>query len=115
MTQWVRYEYKGETGFGTVADGTIAVHKGDLFSNPQPTGATLKLAEVKIRTPCDPSKMICLWNNFHELAAKNDFKTPKDPLYFLKAPNAYHPPGEPIRRPPTYDGRILYEGELTPF
>src|SRR4029079_7904053 len=37
---------------------------------------------------------------------------PKDPLYFLKAPNAYHPAGKPIVRPPTYDGRILYEGEL---
>ena len=32
--------------------------------------------------------MICLWNNFHQLAAKNGFSRPEEPLYFLKAPNA---------------------------
>ena len=56
--------------------------------------------------------MICLWNNFHQLAAKNDFKVPDEPLYFLKAPNAYHSHGAPIRRPKSYDGKIIYEGEL---
>ena len=112
MTQWIRFEHKGETGFGTLQDDQITVHSGSLFASPKPTATTLKLADVVVSTPCAPSKMVCLWNNFHQLAAKNDFKTPKDPLYFLKAPNAYHPHGAPIRRPPTYDGRILYEGEL---
>ena len=112
MAQWIRFEHQGKAGFGTLQGETIDVHTGDLFSAAAPSGTTLKLADVTISTPCDPSKMVCLWNNFHQLAAKNDFKTPKDPLYFLKAPNAYHPHGAPIRRPPTYDGRILYEGEL---
>src|SRR5262249_18034100 len=97
---------------GTLQDGTIAVHSGDMFSGAKPTGETVKLADVRLRTPCDPSKMICLWNNFHQLAAKNNFLVPDEPLYFLKAPNAYHPAGEPIRRPKSYDGRIVYEGEL---
>jgi ketopantoate reductase/2-keto-4-pentenoate hydratase/2-oxohepta-3-ene-1,7-dioic acid hydratase in catechol pathway len=112
MTRWIRFEQDGKLGFGTLQDGTIAAHAGDMFAGATPTGETVKLADVKVRTPCDPSKMICLWNNFHQLAAKNDFQRPAEPLYFLKAPNAYHPEGEPIRRPPTYDGRILYEGEL---
>ena len=56
--------------------------------------------------------MVCLWNNFHQLAAKNNFVRPEEPLYFLKAPNSYHPHGEPIRRPETYAGKIIYEGEL---
>ena len=60
----------------------------------------------------EPSKMICLWNNFHQLAAKNDFKQPKEPLWFLKAPNAYWPANQPIERPATYAGKIIYEGEL---
>ena len=112
MAQWIRFERNGRLGFGTVQDGVVAVHEGDMFAGASPTGETIKLADVKVHTPCDPSKMICLWNNFHQLAAKNDFQKPSEPLYFLKAPNAYHPDGEPIRRPPTYEGRIVYEGEL---
>lgn len=112
MAQWIRFESKGRVGFGTLQDGTIAVHSGDMFAGSKPTGDKVKLADVRVLTPCDPSKMVCLWNNFHQLAAKNNFLVPDEPLYFLKAPNAYHPHGEPIRRPKTYDGKIIYEGEL---
>ena len=71
----------------------------------KPSGQTVKLSEVQVLTPCEPSKMICLWNNFHQLAAKNDFTQPKEPLWFLKAPNAYWPGGKPIQRPSTYAGK----------
>jgi ketopantoate reductase/2-keto-4-pentenoate hydratase/2-oxohepta-3-ene-1,7-dioic acid hydratase in catechol pathway len=83
-----------------------------MFAGAKPTGETVQLADVRVLTPCEPSKMICLWNNFHQLAAKNDFPVPEEPLYFLKAPNAYHPYGAPILRPKSYIGRIIYEGEL---
>jgi 2-dehydropantoate 2-reductase len=112
MAQWIRFERGGKTGFGTLEGGTIAVHDGDLFGANRATGEKVALAEVKVLTPCTPSKMICLWNNFHQLAAKNNFLVPDEPLYFLKAPNAYHPHGVPIERPKTYSGRIIYEGEL---
>jgi 2-dehydropantoate 2-reductase len=112
MTQWVRFERGGKTQFGTLEGDTIKIHEGDMFASPKATGESAKLSEVKLTTPCEPSKMVCLWNNFHELAAKNDFQHPTEPLYFIKAPNAYHPHGEPIRRPSSYDGKIVYEGEL---
>jgi ketopantoate reductase/2-keto-4-pentenoate hydratase/2-oxohepta-3-ene-1,7-dioic acid hydratase in catechol pathway len=112
MTKWIRFESHGKSGFGTLEGDSIAVHSGEMFGTAKPTGETLRLADVKVRTPCDPSKMICLWNNFHQLAAKNDFKEPKEPLWFLKAPNAYHPANKPIERPATYTGKIVYEGEL---
>lgn len=112
MTQWVRFERGGKKQFGTLEGGTIKVHEGDIFAGAKATGESAKLSDVKLTTPCEPSKMVCLWNNFHELAAKNDFQHPTEPLYFIKAPNAYHPHGEPIRRPSTYDGKIVYEGEL---
>src|SRR3546814_1547578 len=63
-------------------------------------------------TPCDPSKMICLWNNFHALAAKLEVAEPPEPLYFLKAPSAFCAAGTTIRRPKSYDGPVVYEGEL---
>jgi len=112
MTQWIRFERNGRTQFGTLEGGTITVHAGDMFAGAKPTDETVQLSDVRVVTPCDPSKMVCLWNNFHQLAAKNDFPVPEEPLYFLKAPNAYHPHGAPIERPKSYSGRIVYEGEL---
>ena len=112
MTQWVRFERGGKTQFGTLEGDTIKVHEGDMFANPKATGESVKLADVRLSTPCEPSKMVCLWNNFHELAAKNDFQHPTEPLYFIKTPNSYHPHGEPIRRPSCYDGKSVDEGEL---
>ena len=112
MTQWVRFERAGRTEFGSLADANISVHSGDMFAGARPTGETVKLGDVRLLAPCVPSKMVCLWNNFHQLAAKNNFLVPDEPLYFLKAPNAYADPGTPIERPKSYSGRMVYEGEL---
>jgi ketopantoate reductase/2-keto-4-pentenoate hydratase/2-oxohepta-3-ene-1,7-dioic acid hydratase in catechol pathway len=56
--------------------------------------------------------MICLWNNFAANAKKQSLSKPPEPLWFLKAANAFLAHGEPIKRPPAYNGKIVYEGEL---
>jgi 2-keto-4-pentenoate hydratase/2-oxohepta-3-ene-1,7-dioic acid hydratase in catechol pathway len=56
--------------------------------------------------------MICLWNNFHELATKLGSPAPDEPLYLLKAPSAFVAHGDTIYRPKSYDGKVVYEGEL---
>ena len=112
MAKWIRFEQAGKPGIGTLEGDVIAVHTGDIFEGAKPSGQTVKLSDVQLLTPCHPSKMICLWNNFHQLAAKNDFTQPKEPLWFLKAPNSYWPANRPIERPATYAGKIIYEGEL---
>ena len=45
---WVRYEGASGTGFGTLADGRIAVHRGDMFSNPEATGESVALEAVRL-------------------------------------------------------------------
>ena len=61
---------KAERGFGTLSDGDITVHQGDMFAAPEPTARRLALADVRTLTPTRPSKMIALWNNFRALGAK---------------------------------------------
>ncbi len=112
MAHWIRYEKGGQTGFGTLDGDTISVHSGDMFAGAKPTGEKVKLADVTVLTPCDASKMVCLWNNFGQLADKFKFQKPVDPLYFLRSPGSYHPHNQPLKRPPTYKGKIFYEGEL---
>ena len=112
MAQWLRFEQDGQTKFGTLQGGTISIHSGDMFSNPADTGETAELADVRILMPCIPSKMVCLWNNFRALTAKMDGEIPEEPLFFLKAPSSYLGPNETIRRPKSYDGPVVYEGEI---
>ena len=112
MPQWIRYRHKGEIGFGTLAAGSITVYRGDLFDAPSPTGETLPGDAVELLTPCVPSKMVALWNNFHALAAKLELEPPDEPLYFLKANSSFLASGETIHRPSSYAGRVVYEGEL---
>jgi len=112
MARWIRFSRDGAEEFGTLEDGSIAVHSGDMFAGARATGETVALADVEVLTPCRPSKMICLWNNFHELSERLGTARPADPLYFLKAPNAFLADGQVIHRPKGYVGNVIYEGEL---
>ena len=112
MARWIRFEHEGERGFGTLVDDAITVHEGDMLAQPVASSRTLPLAAVRVLTPTEPNKMIALWNNFHALAEKLNMPEPEDPLYFLKADNSFLATGETIRRPHSYSGKVVYEGEL---
>ena len=111
VQHWLRFIHAGETGFGTLENDKVAVFEGDFFAGARPTGQSLKRADVKLLMPTVPSKIIALWNNFKALGDKLQLASPPEPLYFLKAPNAWLNPGEVIRRP-LQDGKIVFEGEL---
>lgn len=112
MTKWVRFRHQGTIGFGSLDSGRIAVHTGDLFDAPKASGQTLTLDDVELLAPVVPSKIIALWNNFHALAAKLNMPEPPEPLYLLKAPTSVTSPGSVVTRPKSYDGKVVYEGEL---
>jgi 2-keto-4-pentenoate hydratase/2-oxohepta-3-ene-1,7-dioic acid hydratase in catechol pathway len=112
MAHWVGYTYREQAGFGLLAGDGIHIHTGDLFTHPQPTGEVLALADVTIGLPCSPSKFIGLWNNYHAQAAKQNLSIPAEPLYFIKAASSYLAHGQAITPPASYDGRVVYEGEL---
>ena len=112
VTHWLRFTYRGETGFGVLTPAGIAVHRGDMFGANEPTGQVLARADVELLAPSTPSKIIALWNNFHALAAKLNVPEPPEPLYLLKAPTSVAAPDTVIRRPAAYAGKTAYEGEL---
>jgi 2-keto-4-pentenoate hydratase/2-oxohepta-3-ene-1,7-dioic acid hydratase in catechol pathway len=112
MTHWIRYAEGGVPGFGRLDGTQIEVHSGDLFASPQPTGRTLALDAVVVLLPTTAGKMIALWNNFHALAAKLGNPVPAEPLYFIKGSSSYLATGQAIRRPASYAGKVVFEGEL---
>ncbi len=112
MTRWIRFEHAGEIGFGTLDVDTIAVYDGDMFDGPTATGVVLPLDQVTTATPTDAGKMLALWNNSREMAAKLNQSIPPEPLYFIKANSSYLGTGHTIRKPRSYDGKVVFEGEL---
>lgn len=112
MALWMRFETDGTEQIGTLEGDTVTVWTGDFFANPQGTGRTIPLAAVRVRAPCKPGKLIGLWNNFHERAAKEGLQRPAHPPYFIKGANCYAHPGDVIRRPAGYSGMIVFEAEL---
>lgn len=112
MVQWVRFEDSGEERFGSLSGAEIAVHAGSMFDAPQPTSTKRSLDTVRLLPPCQPSKIIALWNNFRQLAAKLSVPEPEEPLYLLKATSCVAASGAVVRRPPSYSDRVTFEGEL---
>jgi len=109
---WARGQVEGRTVFGAVTDDILHVHEGDMFLGATPTGEAVPTATMTWLTPCQPSKMLALWNNFHQAAEKNGWAVPAEPLYFAKSPSSFSAHLSPIRAPKAYDGRVVYEGEL---
>ena len=112
MAQWLSYSHAGRTGFGMLQGDQIDVHEGNLFASPRSSGVQLALADVQLGLPCVPGKFIGLWNNYHAQALKQGLNLPVEPLYFLKASSSFCAHEQPFGVPASYDGRVVYEGEL---
>jgi 2-keto-4-pentenoate hydratase/2-oxohepta-3-ene-1,7-dioic acid hydratase in catechol pathway len=98
--------------FGAVVDDALHVYRGDMFAEARPTGEILPLTQTQWLTPCQPTKMLGLWNNYRQAAEKNGWNIPSEPLYFAKTANSFNAHLRPIPVPTSYDGRVVYEGEL---
>ncbi|MEE8364414.1 MAG: fumarylacetoacetate hydrolase family protein [Gammaproteobacteria bacterium] len=110
--KWVRYEHARKQGFGILENDTILCHEGDMYQNPRGTGEKLMIKEVRLLAPCQPTKIVAMWNNFHQLAEAQNLELPEFPFYFIKPESCVSGPGAEIVHPNGYDGRLIYEGEL---
>lgn len=115
MQQWFRFEMDGAVRVGVRqgTEGPIQIHEGNSILKPGAAlGKSADPDQLSLLTPIEPSKFLALWNNFHEMAAKLGNPVPPEPLYFVKAANSFNRPGGAIRKPVSYDGKVVYEGEL---
>lgn len=119
MSRWIRYRYQATSCFGLIDDDAIVPYSGDMFAQPvvDKTQAAIKLVDMEARNiqllpPSTPTKMLALWNNYRALADDKELQYPQSPLYLLKPASSYLTGGQAIRHPPSYRGRVYYEGEL---
>jgi 2-keto-4-pentenoate hydratase/2-oxohepta-3-ene-1,7-dioic acid hydratase in catechol pathway len=115
MTRWARIQHEGQPWLAAVEGDTLHLHTGLPWAAPQATGQTLPLADLPAGAwlpPCQPGKIVALWNNFRAAAERNGWAVPAEPLYFLKAPDCAAAHEQPIPAAPAETGRVAYEGEL---
>ena len=112
MANWIKFEHNNSQLFGVVNDNQITVYEGDMFNSPIETDCKINIGDVIVKNPCQPSKMIALWNNYQSLANEKGLSKPNNPLYLNKAISCIIDQGENIIRPKTYNESIFFEGEL---
>ena len=90
----------GSVRIGELADGQI-----------EAAGRMYDLEAVDVRSPSDPSKIVCVGRNYAEHADERDADVPDRPLLFLKPPNAVAGHGDEIPLPAGKE-RVDHEAEL---
>ena len=114
MEKWARFVHEDNLKIGKLSNDnkSVVVYEGSMFNSPSETGEILALDDVLIKTPCSPSKMIALWNNYKALADEKGLSYPDKPLYIFKSPTSFAGPNDHIDHPINYNGDVFYEGEL---
>lgn len=112
IAHWCRVEVDGQPRLGRLENGRIALHAGDLFGVPTPTGESIEIAQARWLAPVVPRQFLGLWNNFHARQQAEKTQVPDHPLYFVKLAGSLAAHGQSFSRPPGFSGRVKFEAEL---
>ncbi len=109
VKRYVRFEQQGKTRFGRLEGDEIREISGDLFGAHLETGQSVNLADVKLRYPVDPPKVLAVGLNYKSHIGDNP--VPTNPEIFYKPASALQDPGGPIVIPPGSKD-LHYEAEF---
>jgi 2-keto-4-pentenoate hydratase/2-oxohepta-3-ene-1,7-dioic acid hydratase in catechol pathway len=108
----IRYQLKTDSPrYGWVLDENVGPIEGNPFGEYRRMKADIPLEQVRLLTPCQPSKIVCVGRNYAEHAREHEAEVPKVPLIFLKPPSSVIGPGETILLPPQ-SKQVEHEAEL---
>jgi 2-keto-4-pentenoate hydratase/2-oxohepta-3-ene-1,7-dioic acid hydratase in catechol pathway len=114
----VRFTINDRINYGCLEDGIITPYRdnpfgSDFFNNDTglATGSPHRLEDVRLLSPCVPSKIVCLGLNYRTHAEEVNLRLPAHPLIFLKPATSVIGTEDHIIFPPNYT-RVDYEAEL---
>jgi 2-keto-4-pentenoate hydratase/2-oxohepta-3-ene-1,7-dioic acid hydratase in catechol pathway len=109
--QLIRYQHDHETHFGYLDGDRVGPISGDIYGEFVRHRRRIPLAEVTLLTPCRPSKIIGVENNFTDRLREMSLPAPDLPRIFIRPPSTVIGPGEAIRLPPQSQ-KVEYAAEL---
>jgi 2-keto-4-pentenoate hydratase/2-oxohepta-3-ene-1,7-dioic acid hydratase in catechol pathway len=107
--KYVRYRFEGKTSYGVLERDAVREIEGGLFGERRQTGLSLKLDNVELLWPCEPSKILAVGLNYKSHIGNQT--APANPEIFYKPPSALlHPGGKIVIPQGSRD--VHFEGEL---
>ncbi len=107
----VRFAVDNKVKYGILNGESIQGIEDKPYRYLKPAGHHYQLTEVKLLSPCTPSKIVALGLNYHNHAKELNSPLPNAPLIFLKPSTAVIGPEDNIIYPAA-STRVDYEGEL---
>lgn len=109
--RYVRYIGQVDPKWGRLEGDSIRELSGAPYNGGEETGRVVRLEEVRLLPPAEPSKIICIGRNYADHAAELGNQAPSEPMFFLKAPSSLIGPGDSIVMPDTGHS-VHWEAEL---
>ncbi|MEI9475306.1 MAG: fumarylacetoacetate hydrolase family protein [Deltaproteobacteria bacterium] len=107
----VRFQDGASAHWGIVEERMVRQIEGDPFGHFHLVSKTKRVEEVRLLSPCLPSKIVAVGVNYRDHAEEMKLGLPKVPLLFLKPSTSVIGPEEAIIYPTLAD-RVDYEAEL---
>jgi 2-keto-4-pentenoate hydratase/2-oxohepta-3-ene-1,7-dioic acid hydratase in catechol pathway len=108
VTKYVRYAREGKVSYGRLEGSVIHELNGNFLASTQETGNIVRLSDVRLLPPTEPSKVIAVGLNYRSHAGMSGAAAPG---LFAKLPSSLVGHEAPIVIPSGSDN-LHYEGEL---
>jgi len=109
VTKYVRFRRGSRSAYGILEGDRVHPLSGDLFGAHKPAGTPLRLRDVALLYPCQPSKVFAIGLNYRSHIGSR--KPPDKPEVFYKPITALlNPEGEIVI--PKGASNVHYEGEM---
>ncbi|MGM0603373.1 MAG: fumarylacetoacetate hydrolase family protein [Bacillota bacterium] len=109
--KFVRFKHENNISYGILEEENIHKINGSIYQKFNKTGEVFNKNNVKLLTPCEPTKIFCIGLNYMEHIKELDLEIPKKPAGFMKPLSSIINPGENIVIPEIAT-RVDYEGEI---
>ena len=107
----IRYREGNLAKWGVIEGDLVHEMDGNPFGHFHLSSGAKGIAEVKLLSPCLPSKIVALGLNYRDHAEEVKMKLPEEPLLFIKPSTSVIGPGDNIVYP-KMSKQVDYEGEL---
>jgi 2-keto-4-pentenoate hydratase/2-oxohepta-3-ene-1,7-dioic acid hydratase in catechol pathway len=109
--RYCRVKVNGQPTYAVVEGEWLSLLDGAPWQANRPKVTPIPLVGVELLVPCEPTKIVCIGQNYRKHAEELGKSVPTEPLIFLKPPSALNAHGRPIRLPPQSQ-EVHHEAEL---
>ncbi len=109
--KYIRFSVDNKVSYGILENDVVRIIAGDLFGEYTVLEETYELPQIKILSPCTPTKIVAVGLNYRDHANEMGEAIPETPKIFMKPSTAVIGVDDTIVMPEMAD-RVDYEAEI---